>query len=178
MAQVSANDILFLKLLAEYRVLTVNQITVVYNITPRAARKKAKTLFSEKLISVMPMNFGQGKGRPENLITISEAGVSALHASKILDEKVTYERLLFKDYQRIHHELFVNWFRIHLMQIEKHLPELSVDFISPATPFLQLRQDGSPLILDTVIIDGQKRTFVPDSVFSIARKDQQKRLLF
>lgn len=178
MAQARANDILFLKLLAEYRVLTFNQIAAIYNISPRAARKKAKTIFSEKLISIMPMNFGQGKGRPENLITISSAGVSALYASKTLDEKVSLERILFRDYQRIEHELLVNWFRIHLMHIEKQAPELSVDFISPMTPFLQLRKDGSPLISDIVTIGGQDRTFVPDGVFSIAHKNQQKRLLF
>jgi hypothetical protein len=178
MAKVRSNDILFLKHLAEYRVLTVNQIAAVYNITTRAARKKVKTLFSETLISVMPINFGQGKGRPENLITISSAGINALFASKTLDEKVSSERLLFKDYQRIEHELLVNWVRIHLMHLEKHLPALSIDFISPATPFLMLRHDGSPLISDTATIDGRIRNFVPDGVFSIANIDQQKRLLF
>ena len=101
-----------------------------------------------------------------------------MYASKTLDETVSLERLLFKDYQRIEHELLVNWFRIHLIHLEEHVPELSVDFISPATPFLRLRQDGSPLISDNVKIDGQERTFVPDGVFSIANKDQQKRLLF
>ena len=160
MAQVRSKDLTFLKQLAEYRVVTAQQIAAIYNITRRAARKKTDRLHSDKLISVMPMNFGQGKGRPENLITISEAGITALYQSTTIDQKITSDRILFRDYNRIQHELFINWFRIHLEYLQKQIPGISTDSSSPTTPFLPLRKDGSPLMSDTVTINGQERTEV------------------
>jgi len=178
MAQVRSKDLTFLKQLAEYRVLKVQQIAAMYNISPRAARKKTNAFFGDKLISVMPMNFGQGRGRPENLITISETGIRELYKGKAIDQKITSDRILFRDYSRIEHELLINWFQIHVKYLQKQIPDISTDFISPTTPFLPLRKDGSPLISDTVKNDGQERKFIPDGVFSIAHSDQHKRLLF
>ncbi len=178
MSQVRSKDIILLHFLAEYRVLTIQQIAAVFEITPRAARKRIDKLHSEKLISVMPMNFNQGKGRPENLITIKKAGIKVLYEKKIIDQKITPERIIFEDYSRITHELYVNWFRIHLNYLEKQLSDINTDFISATTPFLRLRKDGSPIISDSVTIKDKKRTFIPDGVFSIAHSEQHKQLLF
>ncbi len=178
MKQVRSKNLKFLLQLAEFRILTVQQVAALYDITRRAARKKIDSLHSEKLISVMPMNIGQGKGRPENLITISETGIRVLFENKVIDQKISLERLQFKDYSRIAHELAVNWIRIHLAYLQKQLTELSADFISPTTPFLPPRKDGSPLISDSVTINDKKNTFIPDGVLSIAHEAQKKRLLY
>ena len=165
MTQVRSKDLILLQFLAEYHVLTIQQTASILEITRRAVRKKTDKLHSDKLINVMPINFGQGKGRPENLITISENGIKLLYENNVIDQKILSDRIIFKDYGRVEHELFVNWFRINLEFLQKQIPDINTDFISSTSPLLPLRKNGSPLISDKVTINGEERIFIPDGVF-------------
>jgi len=178
MSQISMNNLKFLQLLAEYRVVNVQQIATLYNISCRAVRKKVETFHIKKLISVMPMTFGQGKGRPENIIMLDKAGMTLLSENNTSGRTISDDRFLFKDYNKIEHEILANWFRIHTIYLQKQIPDISTTFISPTTPFLPQRKDGSPLISDTVTLNDEVRTFIPDGVLSIEHSEQKKRLLF
>jgi hypothetical protein len=75
----------------------------------------------------------------------------------------------------------LNWFRIHLHQIEKAIPKLHVRYLSPSSSFSPRRNGGHFSFLERVPTNGQTQQsieFVPDGVFSITDEERQKSLLF
>jgi hypothetical protein len=56
-----------------------------------------------------------------------------------------------------------------------------VEFLSPTSPLTPRREDGQPIVCDSVLVGPGARTprdFTPDGVFSITDRTQQKTLLF
>ena len=66
--------------------------------------------------------FGKGPGRLENLILLSEKGMELLRDKEILSSHGTYITDKTREPIFIDHDLLVNWFFIHLLQIGRNNP--------------------------------------------------------
>ena len=125
--------------------------------------------------------FGHGRGRPENLISLSDAGVSLLRHKEALPAGVRTEQVTADGITSLDHQLLVNSFRTHLIQMQRLISRLAVRFLSPTSPFLPLAADDCPAVSDSASVgdDRQGTTrFTPDGVISISDCESQKTLLF
>jgi len=178
MKKLTNKDIGTLKAIAEHRLLLIDQVAYLNYTGRRAAQKKVVALHKAGYLDLISRSLGKGKGRPENLCSLSEKGVDVLRSMELIDPAIPYNRITGQEIRNKNHDLLVNWFRLHILQLQRSISDLSTDFISSTTPFLPLRPNGQPTISETINIQGQEQNFVPDAVFSIYSEAQVKRLLF
>ena len=176
------NDHVLLKMIAEYRILTVTQLSALTLRSPQVIRRRLRILNNEGILTVRARGYGRNLGRPEDLIILTEKGMglflqgkkNPLTPSEYIADKMVES--IFVD-----HELLVNWFRIHLIQIERVIPVLSIEyFSSQAVPFEQ-GSNKPPLLLERVPSNGEQEElteFIPDGAFSITQREKKKTLLF
>lgn len=164
--------------IAEYRILLIDQIVLLDNTGKRAVQKKVNTLYKNGIFNFSPRNFETNRGRPENIISISEKGVRLLQYENLIDSKIPIERLAPDKSYHIEHELLLNWFRVYLNYISEKIQDLTIDFISSTTPFVLLNSNGLPLISESFKQVTRYIDFIPDGVFSVISKEQNKSLLF
>ena len=175
------NDRELLTLIAEYRLLTVSQIAALIRRNDRSVRRRVRGFANEHLIEVFTRSFGSGRGRPEGLVSLAWRGIDVLRKDGVLRGDLADDRIKTLKAHYVDHQLLVNWFRIHLVELERVVPQLLVRFLAPTSPFLDRGPDDWPLISERVTLGGtpeRSTTFVPDGVFSITDGHQGKTLLF
>lgn len=174
--QLNKKDLEMLSFLAETRALTVTQLAVFQKRGNQVVRRRIRALSSEGLIQSDARELGKSRGRPEQVIHLTEAGIELLR-SKLPDLKdIPNDWLGPPSRRRLEHQILLNWFRLHLTDIPNVTPNLSVRIIS--LPFTLLEtgptSKGSP--------DPFKRKrpkgFDPDMVFFVTHSQKQKTLLF
>jgi hypothetical protein len=164
--------------IAKYRILLIDQIALLNNIGKRTVQKKVNALFTNGILNLSPRNYGINRGRPENICSLSERGVKLLQRENFIPPNIPIQRITTEGLYNIEHELLVSWFQIHLVQISQKSSDLATEFLSSKSPFLPLRKNGMPAISDNIRRSEQNIEFIPDGVFSIASKEQNKSLLF
>lgn len=180
-AALNKNDVELLTQLAEYRLLTVSQLAALRARSLQGVRRRMRWLEQEQLLRATTRGFGHGRGRPEKLISLADAGVDLLRRRELLPAEVRTEQVTADGVASPEHQLLTNWFRIHLVQMERTIPRLAVEFLSPTSPLLPPSPDGSPGVSERVAVDGGRHEpirFTPDGVFSIADRESEKTLLF
>jgi len=155
--------------LAEYQFLTVTQLAAAHSITRQMAARRGKSLASKGLVILVPRNFAGSVGRPEAVISLTEAGFQALrNANPDGDHNVCRLRQSI-DVSRMEHRLLLNWTRLHLSRLEHSQRPLELNYLSV------VGTDDQEIALG----GGQApMSIIPDGVFSIASRDQHKSLLF
>jgi DNA-binding PadR family transcriptional regulator len=171
--ELNKGDARILAFVAEYRLLTVTQLTAITQRSHQVIRRRLRTLRDEGLLDTRMRGYGRGPGRPEDFVFLTEKG------NKTLDDKGVVHQALDKkngnsiDPTLVDHDLLVNWFRIHLLQIERDLPELSTEFLAENTR-RQAASGGKPVSLQERLPcpKGEKdwTEFIPDGVFCIMRE--------
>jgi hypothetical protein len=172
------NDRKLLTAIAEYGVLTVKQLSALTDRSGQVLRGRVRDWEREGYIITKPQGYGRGRGRPEDVIfldgkasaLLAEEGIPTAHGSR--------ERP--GDSFCLDHRLLTNWFRIHLLQIEKVIPQVSVKYLSPnSLPFPEnIKESWLP---EHIPNDkpGKAVEFIPDGIFSITNSEaEQKTLLF
>jgi len=167
-----------LELIAEYRLLFTSQVALLTGTGLRGAQKKIKWLRNQGYLVSSYHDFKGFQGRPENVWSLSTRGADLLRNEGLIDSEMAKDRMTAEGITHVDHELLVNWFRIHLLQVDNFLPDLETEFISPNTPFRPLSNDGRPLIADRAGDGDDDSWFIPDGVFTIESKQQNKRVLF
>jgi DNA-binding PadR family transcriptional regulator len=175
--RINHNDSKVLKSLAEYRVLTPTQIATFYQKSRQVVWRRLHILEKEGLVQTIRHEFGRGRGRPESLLGLSEHGIDILIEKKLIANNIPYENILADGHFCINHQLLLNWFRIHLNQIEKVLPRMTVKFLAHNSPFLPNDRlfitDYSP-----VPDSGQQGVkFIPDAVLGTCDSIEKKTCL-
>lgn len=161
------NDCKVLESLAECRVLTPTQIAAFHQRSKQVVWRRLRILEEEGLIQPVKHEFGRGRGRPERSLGLTEMGVDTLKEKSLLDSDIPYEKVTAENIHCINHQLLLNWFRIHLSQIEKVLPRLSVQVLAHNSPFLPERANGRIFLTDYLPVPGsgvQGIRFTPDAV--------------
>jgi DNA-binding transcriptional ArsR family regulator len=120
--RLKTTDCNILEYLAEYRVLTVSQVAAIFHKSRQVVRRRLRDLEEGGLVEVVGSEFGRGRGRPENSLGLTERGIDVLKERGLLGQDVPYEKVLGDSLFGADHQLLVNWFRIHLKEVERVLP--------------------------------------------------------
>jgi hypothetical protein len=179
--RLKTTDCNILECLAEYRVLTVSQVASLFHKSKQAIRRRLRDLEERDLVEVVGTEFGRGRGRPENSLGLTEHGIDVLKERGMLGQDVTYDKVLGDSLFAKDHQLMVNWFRIHLKEVERLLPRVNINILAQNSPFLPKGQDGRMLITDCSPVPGSGMKgvmFWPDAVFVITDSVVDKTCLF
>jgi hypothetical protein len=127
--------------------------------------------------------YGRGPGRPEELNVLTEKGRKLLQDEGILSVDIADITDKTTDSIFIEHDFLANWFRIHLLQIERVIPNLSVYYLTPHSNTLIQSKGDRHFLAERIPVDssGEKFIeFIPDGVFSITNNEAKppKTLLF
>ena len=170
-----------LEWIAEYRMLTVSQIAAMFCKKRQVARRRLRDLEEKGLVEVAGYEFGRGRGRPEKSIGLTKLGVDLLKDKGLLEPDISHEKVLADGLVFADHQLLMNWFRIHLNQVEKVVPRVSIKFLAHNSPFLPKGPNGRIFITDHSPVPdsgAQGIKFTPDAVFGIHDSVADKTCLY
>ena len=179
--KLNKNDHRLLFSIAEHQVLTVSQVTAIQHRSRQVVRRRLNKLEHAGLIISTTRGFGQSRGRPEKTVSLTKDGISLLSSIYSTLQDVPVNKVNAEKIRCMEHQLLTNWFRIHLCQIEYTMPQLSVQFLSPTSPFLRQDHSDVPLIFEQLPTEGHSKNpngFTPDGVFSITHRERKKVILF
>jgi DNA-binding transcriptional ArsR family regulator len=179
--RLKTTDCDILECLAEHRTLTVSQVAAVFHKSRQVVRRRLHDLEEGGLVEVVGSKFGRGRGRPENSLGLTEQGIDVLKERGLLGQDVPYDKVLGDCLFAAGHQLLLNWFRIHLKEVERILPRLSIKVLSQNSPFLPKGRAGRILTTDCSPVPGsgiRGIKFTPDAVFAVADSVAGKTCLF
>ena len=174
-------DCNILECLAEHKVLTVSQVAAIFHKSRQVMRRRLHDLEERGLVEVVGTEFGRGRGRPENSLGLTERGIDVLKEKTLLAGDIPYDKVLGDSLFAKDHQLLVNWFRIHLKEVERVLPSVSIKVFAQNSPFIPTGQDGRIVISGCSPVPGSGMKgvkFTPDAVFAIADSMASKTCLF
>ena len=163
------NDCKILEDIAEYRMLSPTQITVMHQKSRQVIWRRLRVLEKQSLLRTLKRDLGQNRGRPESLLSLTELGVDILKDKGFVAQDTPYEKIIADEIFCPSHQLLLNWLRIHLNQLERVLPRLRVEFLAHNSPVLPQDQNGYAVITDYTPIDRANRQsvkFTPDGIFA------------
>jgi len=167
--------------IAEHRVLTLSQVTAIQQKSRQVVRRRLRALEGAGLILSATRSFGQSRGRPEKLVSLTETGIDLLRSESPALRRIPNSNLTAEKLRCLDHQLLVNWFRIHLGHLERVIPQLSVQFLAPTSPYLKQDHKHRPFIFEHLPREGRRHHsngFIPDGVLRISHKERKKALLF
>ena len=167
--------------IAEHRVLNVSQLAILHQRNADGLRRRLRTLRDRRLVGIASRGFGGGQGRPENVVSLREAGVDLLKAKGVIDAAVPCDRITAEKISCLDHELLINDFRVQLAQMRRIVLALGIQFLSPTSALLPRSSDDKPLIREKIRTDdgrGDWIEFIPDGVFATRHEELRKTLLF
>lgn len=166
-----------LRFIDNFKILTVSQLSALSQRSHQVIRRRLRTLGEQGFILTQHRTYGNRRGRPEDIILLSDMGYAARH--KQASQNVKSRRNEKRDTPvLVDHELLVNWFIIHLIQIESQIPQLSAQYI---TLHFSTTENGFPTEHMTRIQlreDGDIVEFIPDGIIAVSDSVSKKTLLF
>jgi len=174
-------DMELISFLGKFKMLKVSQLSALTQRSRQVLRRRIRILVSQGLILARERSYGNKQGRPEDLIFLDEKGWEFLDDKNDHSGKIFYPVDKSLDSIFIEHDLLLNWFLVHLIQIEREIPQLSVNFLTQNLAIIhnckgakvQIQKRGSKATCNKNFSE-----FIPDGVFTIANADLKKELLF
>lgn len=124
---------------------------------------------------------GRKRGRPEELLCLAEKGFDVLKERNVLDPSLSYNAVAADAIHCQNHQLLMNWFRIHLEQVQRVLPRWSYRIFTYSSPLLPPGPEMRPVLTEYVPsanTKGEMVKFSPDAVFETKAAKTGKQLLF
>ena len=146
--KITKGDIQLLSWIAEYKFLTVKQLGSLSQRSLQVIRRRQRLLESENLVAIQERAFGEGPGHPENIVFLTEKGLKLLKDKDILSNHARYVTNATKDPIFVSHDLLVNWFFIHLIQVVREKPSLSAKHLTISSHKLNKGNVDKPLLLE------------------------------
>lgn len=124
-----------------------------------------------------------GRGRPKGIHGVTPSAVKELQSREILPETLTANQVTGETLiPQAKHQIMLNWFRIHLLDMTNRLPSLSFGVLPFNSPFALDATTGTPLVRDEVPSSRKDQSscdvIVPDMVFHLQDSESGKTLLF
>jgi len=179
--KITKGDVELLSCIAEYKFLTVKQLAALSQRSKQVIRRRLRFFESEYLIVMKERGFGKGSGRRENIIILSEKGMELLRDKDILSSHGTYITNKTSEPMFIDHDLLVNWFFIHLLQIGRDNPRFITQHLTISAHNLKEGNAEKPFLQERFSTDQDHEKInkmIPDGVFTIHDKESEKSLLF
>jgi len=180
MENITQGDIDILSLIAEYRVLTVKQLSALTQRKLQVVRRRLRSLNKQDLVMHEKLGLGKGPGAHERIILITDKGLGRLRSEGILSSHASYVTHKDMKLTLIDHELLVNWFFIHVRHIERTDGRLNVRHLTVSSHDLA-GDSKRPLLMESIAADAKEKEpylLIPDGVFVITSTESQKTLLF
>ena len=172
---VSKNDRALLSSIGEYQAVSIRQLAAISNRSNQVIRRRLRFLKDQDLIIKKPLCYGRKQGRPEEIILLSQQGLKLSVANDaLLPAPIKSEDIKF---HTIDHELLLNWFRIHLIQMERVIPSLSIKYIPTKAPSAK-GQTPFRMHLPAEKTHERKKAVIPDGIFTVLNIQIGKALLF
>jgi hypothetical protein len=174
------NDRKILASIAEHQALTLKQLSALSQRSYQVIRRRMRDLAIEGLITTKMQGYGRGRGRPEDLIFLTKKGAALLEEEGTPSGYAAWATTNAENPFSLDHLLLVNWFRIHLLQIERVIPQLSVQYLSPKSHLSGGNSSDSPSFSEPTPANNRLKKidqFIPDGVFSITYKETEKKTL-
>ena len=179
--RLKTTDCNILECLAEHRILIVSQVAAVFHKSRQVIRRRLRDLEKGGFVEALGSELGRGRGRPESSLGLTERGIDVLKERGLLGQDVPHEKALGDCLFAAGHQLLLNWFRVHLKEVERILPRLNIKVLAQNSPFLPEAQDGRIFITDHSPVPGlgmKGVKFTPDAVFATADSVGGKTCLF
>ncbi len=175
------SDLITLRLLAEYRILTPSQIAFLELRSRQVVRRRLVGLVDEGCIEAHVLSLGRQRGRPEQYVSLTPVGWSHLRELEMVRPPCPKMDSGAGPHACPRHHLLLNWFRLHLVQIERVLPTLHTVFRDPSSVLTTDRD-----LEESLVFAGPAKTasgaprfrFIPDGVIAIHDRESGKALLF
>jgi len=178
--RMNRNDCRILETIAEYRILTPTQITSLSQKSRQVIWRRLRILEKEGLIQAIKREYGRKRGRPENSLGLTEAGVNILKEKGVIGRKMPTRKVGALPIHGVDHQLLLNWFRIHLNRIEETLPRMNIKVMTSNSPFLPKCPSDRIFISNFLPATENERgtRFIPDAVFCTHDSITDKTCLF
>lgn len=167
-----------LSFIALYRILTVSQIAALTQRSRQVIRRRLRSFSGEDLIITRMRGFGRSSGRPEEIIFLADKAARIFKDEALFSESIPLISPKNIDAIAVDHDLLINWFFIHLIQLEKTITDLT---INPHAPGVLMKNHGNHGFFNPYIrikSENDFIEFIPDGIFSIWHKGMEKGLLF
>lgn len=177
-SKLNKGDKQILSFIALYRILTVSQLAALTQRSRQVIRRRLRYLSGEELIINRMRGYGRSSGRPEEIVLLAEKAASILKSEGLFSESIPLISPKNIDAIAVDHDLLINWFYIHLIQVENSIPDLTIE---PRSPGFLIKDHGVHAFFDPRIrIDSEDDfiEFIPDGIFTIWHKGLEKGLLF
>jgi hypothetical protein len=178
---INKNDLTILSFIAEFKYLTIKMISILCQRSIPVIRRRLRDLSEKHLISRIERVFGEGVGRKEHVMIISNEGLKILKEKEIISTHATYITDKTFGLVFVEHDLLVNWFLIHLIQIQRINQRFKVFLLTTSSHHLTQGDFNNPLTMEQFANDeksGESYPMIPDGVFTITDKKSKKTLLF
>jgi hypothetical protein len=177
--KITKGDTTLLSHIAEYKLLTVKQLSAITQRTLQVVRRRLRHLEDEHFINRKERGFGSGRGRRESVIVMTQKGLDILRHKEILSAHAKYITDKTPESIFLDHDILVNWSIIHLLQVERDNPQFAVQHFTTSSHDLKMGNSDNPVLQGRFETDETSKntlTMIPDGVFIISY--QEKTLLF
>lgn len=180
-SKITKDDIIILSYIAEYRFLTVKQLSALSQRSDQVIRRRLRRFSKKNIVLTEERGFGINSGRRENIVTLTEEGMKILENRGILSKHAAYITDKTSGSIFIHHELMVSWFFIHLLQICRDNPRFQTQHLIKSSHGFKIGSAEKPLLSERFSVKkspNEINTMIPDGVFTITDNESVKSLLF
>ncbi|MFC1735281.1 replication-relaxation family protein [Candidatus Hydrogenedentota bacterium] len=168
-----------LRTIANYRILSVTQITSLLFKNKKAARRRINRLGDMGLLE--NVGFSRTGGRDETLYSVSPRGASLLREENVLPCKTPNKWITREGVFAVDHQILMNWFHVHLEYVARQFDNMECNVLTENSPF-HLKESGDVPVISVPAPDSDDNTkaksFVPDATFSLTDNKQEKTVLF
>jgi len=166
MAKINKNDYELFRLLVEYRLLTVEQLSILLQKSRQGIYRRVGALCRMGLIASREA-YGNRKGRPEKACYITQEGLKCLK-TKCSNLEAKFENIDGNSVKYLGHQMLLNWFRVGLVKSQREIENIEAKVLAYGI------SDYAQVDTET----GQTVQFVPDAVVVLKDKSRNKGVLF
>lgn len=160
------------------KILTVSQLSALSRRSHQVIRRRLRVLSELGYISTRQRGYGNKHGRPEAIFQLSAPGYSMLNKQMGLIGKDRRHEKYAATSEFVEHELLVNWFLIHLIKIERQIPEISVNYVTQNFSTAENGPTTENMIRIQLPAKDDVLAFIPDGIFTVSDSVSNKMLLF
>ena len=179
MASSRVSKLNILMVLADYRLMSAEQLAIYFQVSKAAIWKHIRKMIKEGVIKMFRKELGQSRGRPEEMYSLTEDGVNALRENNILCVDIDNRAILADNLEAEKHQIMQNWFRLHLVHADRCGKIILEDIPSNSSIYwVENKYSRKYLPISFTSPDEKDISFIPDLVFRSYDADSDKSLLY
>ena len=174
-------DLELLSTIADYRVMTFDQIAALTERHPKRIQSRVFELQKQGGIAKSKRRGPAAPGQREALVSIAPGGFAILREAKVLRSDAVEKDVTLAGLPQVEHQLLLNWVRIHWAGIERLHPALKVRLVphsSPAPHLGDAPPNGAARPVPVFIRSEGGEVIVPDAVATIRDTERAMTVLF